>query len=147
MIIIDTALVNAAPPSLWRARAEDVFHHGVEHLEMGILSKWVTPKFIDSPYADGMKQMLRRTTVEAFAGCSYAIADTDLTDMTIPGVRAVVVRGSEDQLTPPDYAQRLAEKRHAELHTLPDAAHLPNFEQPEALTDEIVSFIEKKDTH
>lgn len=142
MIIVDTALVNAAPPGLWRARAEDVFQHGIEHLEMGILSKWVTPRFLDSPYADGMKQMLRRTTVEAFAGCSYAIADTDLTSMNIPGVRAVVVRGSEDQLTPPDYAQRLAIKRNAQLHTLDGAAHLPNFEQPEALTNEIIAFIE-----
>lgn len=147
MIIVDTALVNAAPPSLWRARAEDVFQHGIEHLEMGILSKWVTPQFIDSPYADGMKQMLRRTTVEAFAGCSYAIADTDLTNMAIPGVRAVVVRGAEDQLTPQKYAQRLAEKRHAELHTIPGAAHLPNFEQPDALTNEILSFIEKEGTY
>ncbi|MFV9668248.1 alpha/beta fold hydrolase [Pantoea sp. KXB25] len=142
MIIVDTALVNAAPPALWRARAEDVFQHGIEHLEMGILSKWVTPMFLDSPYADGMKQMLRRTTVEAFAGCSYAIANTDLTDMNIQGVRAVVVRGSEDQLTPPDYAERLARKRNAQLHTLEGAAHLPNFEQPDALTNEIISFIE-----
>ncbi|UZH04302.1 alpha/beta fold hydrolase [Pantoea anthophila] len=142
MIIVDTALVNAAPPALWRARAEDVFQHGIEHLEMGILSKWVTPEFIDSPYADGMKQMLRRTSVEAFAGCSYAIANTDLTNMSIPGVRAVVIRGSEDQLTPPDFAQRLAKKRNAQLHTIPGAAHLPNFEKPDALTSEIISFIE-----
>ncbi|RRZ88994.1 alpha/beta fold hydrolase [Erwinia sp. 198] len=142
LVIVDTSLVNAAPPSLWRARAEDVFHHGVEHLEMGILAKWVTPNFIDSPYADGMKQMLRRTTVEAFAGCSYAIADTDLTNMNFPRVRAVVVRGAEDRLTPPDYARRLAEKWHAELHTIPGAAHLPNFEQPDALTNEILSFID-----
>lgn len=29
MVIIDTSLVNAAPPSVWRARAEDVFQHGL----------------------------------------------------------------------------------------------------------------------
>lgn len=96
MIIIDTALVNGASPSLWRARAEDVFQQGIEHLEMGILSKGVTPKFMKTSYADGLKQMLRRTTVEAFAGCSYAI--------------------------------------------------LPNFEQPAALTDEIIAFINKNNT-
>ena len=91
--------------------------------------------------------MLRRTTVEAFSGCSLAIADTDLTNMHIPGVRAVVVRGAEDKLTPQDYAQRLAQKRNAELHVIPGASHLPNFEQPDALTDEIISFIEKVNTH
>lgn len=147
MVIIDTSLVNAAPPSLWRARAEDVFQHGLEHLERGIISNWVTPAFIDSPEADGLRQMLRRTTVEAFAGCSLAIADTDLTDMQIPGVRAVVVRGAEDKLTPQDYAQRLAKKRNAELHIIPGASHLPNFERPDALTDEIISFIDKANTH
>ena len=62
--------------------------------------------------------------------------------MSIPGVRAVVIRGSEDQLTPPDFAQRLAKKRNAQLHTIPGAAHLPNFEKPDALTSEIISFIE-----
>ncbi|CAM3664408.1 alpha/beta fold hydrolase [Xenorhabdus thuongxuanensis] len=142
MVIIDTSLVNAAPPSLWRARAEDVFQHGLEHLENGIISNWVTSKFIDSPETDGLRQMLRRTTVEAFSGCSLAIADTDLTNMQIPDVRAVVVRGAEDKLTPQDYAQRLANKRNAELHIIPGASHLPNFEQPDALTDEIISFIE-----
>ena len=147
MVIIDTSLVNAAPPSVWRARAEDVFQHGLEHLDRGIISNWVTPKFIDSPEADGLRQMLRRTTVEAFSGCSLAIADTDLTNMHIPGVRAVVVRGAEDKLTPQDYAQRLAQKRNAELHVIPGASHLPNFEQPDALTDEIISFIEKVNTH
>lgn len=144
MIIIDTALVNAAPPALWRARAEDVFNHGIEHLETEILSRWVTPGFVNTPDADGMKQMLRRTSVEAFSGCSLAIADSDLTNMNIPGVRAVVIRGSEDTLTPMDYAQRLADKRNAELHIIPGAAHLPNFERPDALTDEIISFIENK---
>lgn len=142
MIIIDTALVNAAPPSLWRARAEDVFQHGVEHLEIGIINSWVTSKFTDSPEADGLKQMLRRTTVEAFAGCSLAIADTDLTDMNIPSIRAVVIRGAEDKLTPQDYAERLAKKWNAKLHIIPKAAHLPNFEQPDMLTDEIISFID-----
>ncbi|MBI0358358.1 alpha/beta fold hydrolase [Burkholderia oklahomensis] len=142
MIIIDTALVNAAPPALWRARAEDVFNHGIEHLEVEILSRWVTPGFVHSPDADGMKQMLRRTSVEAFAGCSLAIAESDLTNMNIPGVRAVVIRGSDDTLTPMDYAQRLADKRNAELHIIQGAAHLPNFERPDALTDEIISFIE-----
>ncbi|MDA0571469.1 alpha/beta fold hydrolase [Burkholderia gladioli] len=142
MIIIDTALVNAAPPALWRARAEDVFNHGIEHLEVEILSRWVTPGFIHTPDADGMKQMLRRTSVEAFSGCSLAIADSDLSNMNIPGVRAVVIRGSEDTLTPMDYAQRLADKRNAELHIIQGAAHLPNFERPDALTDEIITFIE-----
>ena len=46
-----------------------------------------------------------------------------------------------------DYAQRLAQKRNAELHVIPGASHLPNFEQPDALTDEIISFIEKVNTH
>lgn len=147
MIIIDTALVNAAPPELWRARAEDVFQHGIEHLEAGIVGHWVTPQFINSPEADGLTQMLRRTSVEAFAGCSLAIADTDLTNMDIPGVKAVVVRGAVDLLTPQDYAQRLADKRNAELHLIPGAAHLPNFEQPEALTNEILAFIENDQKH
>ncbi|KVQ06522.1 3-oxoadipate enol-lactonase [Burkholderia ubonensis] len=144
MIIIDTALVNAAPPAIWRARAEDVFNHGIEHLEWEILNRWVTPGFVHSPDADGMRQMLRRTSVEGFAGCSLAIANSDLTTMDIPGVRAVVILGSEDKLTPLDYAQRLAEKRNAELHVIPGAAHLPNFERPDVLVDEIISFIENK---
>jgi 3-oxoadipate enol-lactonase len=147
MVIIDTSLVNAAPPSLWRARAEDVFQHGLEHLEIGIISNWVTPQFIDSPEADGLRQMLRRTTVEAFAGCSLAIADTDLTNMHIPNVRAVVVRGAEDKLTPQDYAQRLAQKRNAELHLIPGASHLPNFEKPDELTQEIIMFVDSAHPH
>lgn len=144
MIIIDTALVNAAPPALWRARAQDVFNHGIDHLAWEILTRWVTPGFVHTPDADGMKQMLLRTSVEGFAGCSLAIASSDLTTMDIPGVRAVVIIGSEDKLTPIDYAKRLARRRDADLHIIPGAAHLPNFERPELLTSEIIAFIERK---
>ena len=68
-------------------------------------------------------------------------------NMNIHGVSAVIVRGAEDKLTPQDYAQRLAKKRNAELHVIPGASHLPNLEKPDALTDEIITFIEKAQTH
>ncbi|MTJ81820.1 MAG: alpha/beta fold hydrolase [Telmatospirillum sp.] len=142
MIIIDTSLINAAPPAVWRARAEDVYNHGIDHLVQEIVSRWVTPEFVGTPEADGMRQMLRRTSVEGFSGCSIAIANTDLRQMDIENVPAFVMIGEKDTLTPLSAARELATKRHADLVIIPNAAHLPNLEQPEVLTEKIRSYLQ-----
>jgi 3-oxoadipate enol-lactonase / 4-carboxymuconolactone decarboxylase len=56
----------------------------------------------------------------------------------------LVIAGANDPATPPDMAEELAAGiKHASLAVLPDAAHLANVEQPEAVTGLIGAHLEQ----
>ncbi len=55
---------------------------------------------------------------------------------------ALVVTGMEDQMTPPRYAQYLANKLpHASLVLVPDAGHMVMLEQPQVVARELLNFL------
>jgi 3-oxoadipate enol-lactonase len=67
----------------------------------------------------------------------------DLTDrlasITAP---TLVIAGADDPATPPLHGQAIASTvPDARLEVIPDAAHLANVEQPEAVTDRIVAHV------
>ena len=52
------------------------------------------------------------------------------------------VRGAHDALIPADYTQRYAELfPDARITTIPDAAHLPQIEQPEIFAEAAMAFL------
>lgn len=57
-------------------------------------------------------------------------------------VPALVVVGDKDLSTPLVAAKELAAVRKAQLTVLQGAAHIPNFERPEALIRIILDFLE-----
>jgi 3-oxoadipate enol-lactonase len=59
-------------------------------------------------------------------------------------VPTLVVTGADDQPTPPDKAQRIAERvPGAELHIVPHCGHSATVEQPDAITELIDAFLTK----
>ena len=53
-----------------------------------------------------------------------------------------IVWGAQDRVIPPAYAAALKDKiKGASATTLPDCAHLPHIEQPQAFADDVVQFI------
>lgn len=53
-----------------------------------------------------------------------------------------IVWGAQDRVIPPAYAAALKDKiRGASVATLPDCAHLPHIEQPQAFANEVAQFI------
>ena len=67
----------------------------------------------------------------------------DLRD-SLPRIAAstLVIAAAEDQSTPPEQSQEIARRiRGAELVVIPDAAHLANVEQPEAVTNNILDHL------
>lgn len=53
-----------------------------------------------------------------------------------------IVWGEHDQIIPPAYAAALQDKiKGSSVATLPDCAHLPHIEQPQAFADEVSRFI------
>ncbi|MFC7555200.1 alpha/beta fold hydrolase [Pseudoroseomonas wenyumeiae] len=100
LMLVDTAL--AIPPAgTWRDRAALVRAQGMAPLVEPVVARWVTAASLQSPAAQGLRAMLRRTDPEGYAGAAEAIAAADLTEAT-RGLRqpALVLVGDGDAATP-----------------------------------------------
>jgi pimeloyl-ACP methyl ester carboxylesterase len=115
---------------------------------MGPLTAAMLPRLLDSG-ADAMlrarvEQLMLTANPEAVAGASRAMAlraDSREILARFDGPALVVV-GEHDTVTPPPTAQRLADLiAGAKLRTLPNAAHLPNLEQPAAFNAALEDFL------
>lgn len=142
LILVDTAM--AIPPvALWRERATTVRSQGMEAIADAVVARWVTPGFMDDPATLGLRAMLLRTPPEGYAGTAEAIAAADLTQAAATlRVPTLVLVGDQDAATPPDAAAAMAKAiPGASMEVITGAAHIPNEERAEALTDAIRRFL------
>lgn len=142
LILCDTAM--AIPPAdLWHRRVETVRRDGLGAIEDDVLARWVTPGFMADAGARALRTMLRRTSIEGYAGCAAAIAAADLAPSTAGlAIPALVIVGSLDASTPVTAAEALhGALPEARLVVIDGAAHIPTFEAPEPLTAAMVRFL------
>lgn len=134
-LVCTSALLG--PPEKWRERAATVRSGGMAAIVDAVVAGWFTPAFAARrpEVIAAYKGMLANAEPEGYAGCCEAIAAVDLRDrlgsITAP---TLAVAGADDPSTPQDHAERVVERvSGARLATVPEAAHLANVEQPEAL--------------
>jgi 3-oxoadipate enol-lactonase/4-carboxymuconolactone decarboxylase len=142
LLLVDTAM--AIPPaSLWQERAAIVRAEGVAAIVDAVMARWVTPGFMDSPAAVGLRTLLLRTPPEGYAGAAEAVGAADLTGSTRTlRVPTLVLVGDQDAATPPEAARAIAAAiPGARLEIITGAAHIPNDEQGEAVTAAMRRFL------
>jgi 3-oxoadipate enol-lactonase len=142
LILCDTAMA-IPPPALWRERAGIVRAQGMAAIAETVVQRWVTPPALSAPATDGLRAMLLRTDPEGYAAAAEAIAAADLaastTRLRLP---ALVIVGEADQATPPASAAALAAAiAGARMVTIAGAAHIPTYEQAEAVTAAMQHFL------
>jgi pimeloyl-ACP methyl ester carboxylesterase len=89
-------------------------------------------------------QRMLETRPSVFYGDLLACNSFDVTEQLREIRRpCLVLCGSEDQLTPPRKAQFLASTiRRARLRTIPEAGHMVMLEQPQAVAEALVDFLD-----
>ena len=132
-------------PEVWQARAETVRAEGVGAIAAAVEERWFTPKFRASrpETFEWAGTMLRETDAEGYAGCCEAIRDMDLRDrlasITAP---TLVIAGADDPATPPEHGELIRDSiPGASFEVIPNAAHLANIEQPEAVTRAVLDHL------
>jgi 3-oxoadipate enol-lactonase len=80
---------------------------------------------------------------EGYAGCCEAIRDMDLRGrLGSISAPTLVIAGAEDPATPPEHGELIRDSiPDASLELIPNAAHLANVEQPEAVTEAILDHL------
>jgi 3-oxoadipate enol-lactonase/4-carboxymuconolactone decarboxylase len=142
LMLCDTAMV-IPPPEGWHTRAAAVRAKGMGAIVDAVMARWVTPGFMETPAAIGLRAMLLRTDPEGYAGAAEAIAAEDRTAATHAlRVPALVVVGDKDEATPPAFARALCDAiSGARLVVLENAAHIPTIERPDAVSEALLGFL------
>ncbi|WP_394825382.1 4-carboxymuconolactone decarboxylase [Pendulispora albinea] len=141
LVLCDTALA-VPPPEFWLDRAATVRRQGVASIAESILSRWVTPGFLGSPEAQGLRAMLLRTPAEGYASAAEALTTADFTGKRhAQRIPALVVVGKEDISTTVAQAEAVCEALDGDLVVLEGAAHIPTLEKADAVTATLVSFL------
>jgi 3-oxoadipate enol-lactonase len=133
------------PRELWDERIRVAGEEGMEALVESVVPRWFTPGFFSGhpETVEKAARMLRETDPEGYAGCCAAIRDMDLRDrlgsITSP---TLVISGAEDPATPPEHGELIRDLiPGASFEVIPDASHLANIEQPEAVTRAILDHL------
>lgn len=132
---------------LWDERVETARTVGMKALVEPTVARWFTQGFIDAhpPVIDAVRDMIRATDAEGYAGCVRAFQELDV----LEGLRTLrlptlILVGDEDPGTPVDVARDLHERIiDSEFVILTPASHLSNIEQPEQFNRALVTFLER----
>ncbi len=111
-----------------------------------MLPKMLTPKTIaETPdLANAARSMMARQPVEGIVAALIAMRDRPDSTPTLAqiAVPTLVVTGAQDTLIPPKDAEAMQQAiKGARLVSIPNAAHLSNFEQPEAFSHAVGEFL------
>jgi 3-oxoadipate enol-lactonase len=146
MVLSNTA-TKIGTVSMWQDRIAAVRKGGVAALEVSILERWFSRKFHAENTTElaGWRNMLCRTPIDGYAGCSAAISETDLYEntarLTLP---TLGIAGSEDGSTPPDLVRETtALVKGSRFQLLRGAGHLPCVEQPAAFAATLTTFLKE----
>jgi 3-oxoadipate enol-lactonase len=132
-------------PQDYGARAEMVRRDGMSSVAEAVLARWFTSSFISSQpeTVDAIRRLLVSTPAEGYAATCEALAEMDQReDLQRIGAPTLVIAAEQDQATPPERSQEMAERiPRARLAIILAAAHLASIEQPESVTDKILEHL------
>ena len=132
-------------PEDFRARAAAVRARGMAPIVDQAIGRWFTAEFIARrPEAIApLRAALMSSNAEGYAATCEAIAAMDQRE-GLPRIKAptLVLAGSADVVTPPAPAEQMAKAiPGAEVVVLTGAPHIADVEQPDAFSDQVISFL------
>jgi 3-oxoadipate enol-lactonase len=144
-LVLCCTAARMARPDDFAARARTVREQGIEPIGEALIGRWFTPSFLASQpdRVARIRAILVSTPREGYAGACEAIAQMDLReDLLRIKAPTLVIGAQQDQSTPPEKSREIAEGiSGAALVVIPDAAHIANVEQPEAVSNQILDHL------
>lgn len=144
MVLSNTAAKIGAP-DLWQDRIDTVNASGMEALADGVMTRWFSKGFLNTPEMAPWRDMLTATPAKGYTGVCAAISGTDFFTTT-SGLRlpTLGIAGAEDGATPPDLVRETVDLiPGSEFALMHRAGHLPCVEQPQAYAKLLCDFLEK----
>ncbi len=146
LVLCDTG-AKIATAEAWQQRIDKVRAEGVASLVQMTMQRWFSAGFREQCAADirGYSLMLRQTSADGYIGTCAALRDTDFRS-AVRQIRqpTLVLCGAEDIATPPGLGRELAGLiPGARFSLIEKAAHLPCVEQPDAVAERMMQFLQE----
>lgn len=122
-----------------------VREQGIQPVIDSMLPKMLTPN-APQEMKDRVREIMNSSSVEGVIAALQAMAGRPDSSELLPGIAVptLIVVGEQDPITPPADAERMAKAiPNARLVTIPNAAHLSNFEQSEAFNEAAAAFLKR----
>lgn len=144
-LVLSNTAAKIGTREMWEQRLELIEREGIEALADNVMERWFSPPFRDTAEMRVWRNMLVRTPVAGYGGCSAAIAGTDFYSttaaLTLP---TLGIAGGHDGSTPPDLVRETTELvKGARFELIQQAGHLPMIEQPQAYAQLLNTFLEE----
>ena len=142
-LVISNSAAKIGEAKMWRDRIAAIRANGLASIAAPTMERWFSPAFratgADAPW----QRMLARQPLDGYAACCEAIASADLRDaartLTLP---VQLIAGAHDGATPPEIVQATADLiPGARFALMPDAAHIPCVEAPQAHAAILTQFL------
>ena len=136
----------SAPPgseAMWSERIEKV-RTEKDQLVEATLGRWFNTTFVSGNKAkvDAMRQVMQRTPAEGYIGVAKLLMKADVVkegrSITLP---ALLLAGANDGALPKTMAGMASEMQNATFVSIPDAGHLPCYDQPQVFNQHVKKFL------
>lgn len=145
-VLANTAAL-IGPESVWNTRIETVRRDGMAAIVNGVLARWFTDHYVLTrrDEYEPVRRMLTDTSAEGYVANCAAVRDADLRGL-LPGVQApvLVIAGEQDLATTAAQGQEVARAIPGAEYLELAAAHLSNWELPEAFGNAVIGFLRQK---
>ncbi|GMG93959.1 3-oxoadipate enol-lactonase [Cupriavidus metallidurans] len=145
-VLANTAAL-IGPESVWNTRIETVRRDGMAAIVNGVLARWFTDHYVLTrrDEYEPVRRMLTGTSAEGYVANCAAVRDADLRGL-LPGVQApvLVIAGEQDLATTAAQGQEVARAIPGAEYLELAAAHLSNWELPEAFGNAVIGFLRQK---
>jgi 3-oxoadipate enol-lactonase len=150
-LVLCCASARFVPLQTWVDRAATVRAAGsTAAIADAVVDRWFTAAFVTAhpDVVERARAMIASTPAEGYAACCGAIERADLrAELRRIDAPTLVLAGRADPATPPGHAEQIvAGIPGSRLVVLPDAAHLANVEQPDAVNRLIVDHLAEEAT-
>jgi len=143
LVFANTAAL-IGPASVWNTRIEIVRRDGMAAIVNGVLARWFTDHHLLTrrDECEPVRRMLETTSVEGYTANCAAVRDADLRAL-LPEIEAqvLVIAGEQDLATTAAQGQEVARGIPGADYLALSAAHLSNWELPEAFGNAVIGFL------
>ncbi len=147
-LVVCCAAAHFSSPTAWAERASVVRASGTSAVADAVVARWFTPAFAarNPELVVSMRAMIAATSAAGYAACCDAIERMDLRkDLAAIRSPTLAIAAADDRATPPECSLEIARAvSDGRVEVVDQAAHLINVEQPEKVTDLIVSHLMEK---
>ncbi|MGO4305792.1 3-oxoadipate enol-lactonase [Cupriavidus sp. RAF12] len=145
-VLANTAAL-IGPASVWDTRIETVRRDGMSAIVDGVLARWFTEDYLLTRRDEmaPVRRMLETTSADGYTANCAAVRDADLRAL-LPEIDApvLVIAGEHDLATTAAQGGLVAGAIDGAYYLSLSAAHLSNWELPEAFGDAVLGFLAQR---